>query len=137
MNFSSAPSSLASKSPKVSLCASLQSLRPSLHQSPIQSLRLDGAQQCESLYRPDPRLTMLVWSLGYEYFKEVMGKSLGFILKHIEAHMATCFDAMGILLCVRINIHYRVSPLIGCLLASIADYTPPCTMLQSFACMHM
>eukprot|EP00730_Choanoeca_flexa_P000002 TRINITY_DN10000_c0_g1_i3.p1 TRINITY_DN10000_c0_g1~~TRINITY_DN10000_c0_g1_i3.p1 ORF type:complete len:591 (+),score=136.48 TRINITY_DN10000_c0_g1_i3:260-1774(+) len=46
-------------------------------------------------------------SKAYEYFKEAMGKSISFILRHLETHMATSFDAIGILLCLRINIHYR------------------------------
>ncbi|EDQ85829.1 uncharacterized protein MONBRDRAFT_34071 [Monosiga brevicollis MX1] len=44
---------------------------------------------------------------GYEFFKEVMGKAMGFILKHLETHLAASFDAIGIALCARINTHYR------------------------------
>lgn len=45
---------------------------------------------------------------GYDIFKEVMGKAMGFMLKNFEGHTTTTYDAIGLLLCARINNHFRV-----------------------------
>eukprot|EP00051_Salpingoeca_urceolata_P032791 m.17456 g.17456 ORF g.17456 m.17456 type:complete len:709 (+) comp5458_c0_seq1:1117-3243(+) len=44
---------------------------------------------------------------AYELFKGVMGKTLSLLTKHLETFTGSCFDAIGLAICGRINQHYK------------------------------
>ena len=46
---------------------------------------------------------------GFEFFKLVMGKAMLLVLKHLETHLASCYDAISVMLCARVNAHYQTS----------------------------
>lgn len=36
-----------------------------------------------------------------------MGKAMMLVLKHLEAHLANCYDAISVMLCARVNAYYQ------------------------------
>lgn len=46
-------------------------------------------------------------STGQDFFDSILGKSLAFLLRHIEQHMNGCYDAISIFLCIHVNHRYQ------------------------------
>ncbi|EGD74267.1 hypothetical protein PTSG_06276 [Salpingoeca rosetta] len=40
-------------------------------------------------------------------FSAIMGKAIGCVLKHVECYLSSCYDGICVMLCIRINAHFR------------------------------